>query len=304
MHSKYVSQPFQYQGSKRAIAPTIVEHLQITHDSVLVEPFAGSAAVSIRAAIDGRGKKFWLNDCNEPLMDLWRAILDEPESLIAQYRNLWTAQRTDPKHFYLEVRDRFNREHDPADFLYLLARAVKGSIRYNSAGEFNQSPDNRRLGTHPKTLAKRIGFISKTMSMKCVTRVTSMDYQDMLSFYESGQIWYLDPPYEGVSGLRDSRYANAVDRQDFERFLKELVMAEVPFVLSYDGQTGDKVYGPPLPSELGLQRLELDAGRSATSTLLGREERTIEVIYVSTPLQTVIGHDSALSHEQMVMKLL
>lgn len=303
MHSKYVSQPFQYQGSKRAIAPTIVEHLQITHDSVLVEPFAGSAAVSIRAAIDGRGKKFWINDCNEPLMDLWRAILEEPGNLIAQYRNLWTAQRSDPKRFYMEVRDRFNKEHNPVDLLYLLARAVKGSIRYNSAGEFNQSPDNRRLGTHPKTLAKRISFISKTMTMKCVTQVTSMDYQNMLSFYESGQVWYLDPPYEGVSGLRDSRYANAVDRHDFERFLKELVIAEVPFVLSYDGQTGNKIYGSPLPSELGLQRIELDAGRSATSTLLGREERTIEVIYISKPLQTVIRYDSALSHEQMVMEL-
>ena len=301
MRSKYVSQPFQYQGSKRAIALTIIEHLQVTHDSVLVEPFAGSAAVSVRAALDGRGKKFWLNDCNEPLMDLWRVILDEPESLIAQYTALWTAQSSDPKSFYLEVRDRFNKEHNPADFLYLLARAVKGSIRYNSAGEFNQSSDNRRLGTHPKTLAKRVMIISQ--AMKCVTRVTSMDYQDMLSFYEPGQVWYLDPPYEGVSGLKDSRYANVVKRPEFERFLEELVIVGVPFVLSYDGQTGERTYGPPLPPELGLQRLELDAGRSATSTLLGREERTLEVIYISPPLRTSIRRDSATTHEQMVMEL-
>lgn len=301
MRSKHVLQPFQYQGSKRAIAPTILEHLQVTHDSMLVEPFAGSAAVSIRAAVDGRGKNFWLNDCNEPLMELWRAILDEPESLMKQYTNLWTSQKSDPKRFYLEVRERFNREHDPADFLYLLARAVKGSIRYNSAGEFNQSPDNRRLGTHPKTLSKRVNLISRVM--KCATRVTSMDYRDMLSFYEPGQIWYLDPPYEGVSGLRDSRYANAVERHEFERFLKEMVIAEIPFVLSYDGMTGDRSYGPPLPSALGLQRLELDVGRSTTSTLLGKKEQTIEVIYISYPLQTAIGRDSATTHEQTVMEL-
>ena len=125
----------------------------------------------------------------------------------------------------------------------------------------------------------------------------------MLSFYEPGQIWYLDPPYEGVSGLRDSRYANAIERHEFERFLKEVVIAEIPFVLSYDGMTGDRSYGPPLPSELGLQRLELDVGRSTTSTLLGKKEQTIEVIYISYPLQTAIGRDSATTHEQMVMEL-
>ena len=299
MRSKYVSQPFQYQGSKRLIAPAILEKLQPSPDSVLVEPFAGSAAVSIRAAIEGSASAFWLNDTNEPLIELWRAIIEDPIGLVEQYTELWVSQKSDPKRYYLDVRERFNTYHGPADLLYLLSRAVKGSVRYNSAGQFNQSPDNRRLGTRPHTLAKRFRTISQVLNGR--TRITSTDYRDMPQFFEPGQIWYMDPPYEGVSATRDSRYSCVVERSEFEGFLGRLLDIGVPFVLSYDGQTGMKTYGTPLPYELGLERVELDAGRSTSATLLGRVERTTEVLYLSPALQAATKNESKDRPEQLVM---
>lgn len=298
MGSTYVSQPFQYQGSKRLIAPTILHKLQLTPESILVEPFAGSAAVSVRAAIEKRVRSFWINDTNKPLIDLWESIIEEPDRLIEQYSKLWHAQTNNPKTFYFEVRERFNHSHKPADFLYLLARAVKGAVRYNSAGHFNQSPDNRRLGTHPRTLAKRLRLTSH--NLKGRTRLTSMDYREMPKFFESGQVWYMDPPYEGVSSTRDSRYSRVVHRSDFEDFLKVIMDLEVPFVLSYDGRTGMKTYGSPLPTEFGLERVEFDAGRSTSATLLGRKERTTEFIYVSPELQSTAA-TSRSTLEQLAM---
>ena len=50
----------------------------------------------------------------------------------------------------------------------------------------------------------------------------------------------------------------------------------MPFLLSYDGQMGARHYGEPLPAELGLRRVLLDAGRSSQATLSGRAERTLE----------------------------
>ncbi|MCY4174921.1 MAG: DNA adenine methylase [Acidimicrobiaceae bacterium] len=275
-------QPFQYQGSKRLIASEILKQLQLSSNSELVEPFAGSAAVSVRAAIERRAGHYWINDKNEPLSDLWREIVEEPHRLAYDYSQLWRAQKSDPRGFYTEIRDRFNQRHRPADLLYLLSRAVKGAVRYNSEGYFNQSPDNRRLGTQPHILAKRITAISK--AMKGRTRITSMDYRAIPELYEEGQIWYMDPPYQGVSSTRDSRYACTVVRSEFERFLRVLIDMQIPFVLSYDGHTGTKTYGPPLPPELGLRRMELDAGRSTAATLLGRTDRTTEVLYISPRL--------------------
>jgi hypothetical protein len=52
--SMTVPQPFQYQGSKRALAPLILQYLPIS-TTRLVEPFCGSAAGSCSAAVPGCG---------------------------------------------------------------------------------------------------------------------------------------------------------------------------------------------------------------------------------------------------------
>jgi hypothetical protein len=49
-----VPQPFQYQGSKRALVPLILQYLPIS-TTRLVEPFCGSAASSRSAAVPGCG---------------------------------------------------------------------------------------------------------------------------------------------------------------------------------------------------------------------------------------------------------
>jgi DNA adenine methylase len=56
------------------------------------------------------------------------------------------------------------------------------------------------------------------------------------------------------------------------------------YIVSYDGKLGERVYGQALPERLELEKLELDAGRSSTATLLGRDDVTIESLYLSKPL--------------------
>ncbi len=299
MRSRDAPQPFQYQGSKRIIASEILSRLDLQSYSLLVEPFAGSAAVSIRAAMEGGIRSFWLNDANGPLIDLWNAILDDTQSLINEYAAMWESQKYDPKDYYNQVRNRFNESAEPVDLLYLLSRAVKGAIRYNSAGEFNQSPDNRRLGVRPYELARRLRAIS-TMMSKC-TQTSSIDYRDLVEKYEPGQVWYMDPPYEGVSKQRDSRYVATTCRSEFENFLHDLNDKEIPFLLSYDGQTGKRIYGKPLPPELGLERVDIKAGRSTTSTLQGKNEQTIEALYLSQHLRTAKSSIEDEDPEQMTI---
>lgn len=299
MRLKDAPQPFQYQGSKRVIASAILSKLDMGSYSLLMEPFAGSAAVSIRAAMESKVNSIWLNDVNEPLIELWNAILHDTENLIEQYTEIWELQQYNPKEYYNRVRTRFNEHSEPADLLYLLSRAIKGAVRYNSIGEFNQSPDNRRLGTRPTELARRLRTISTAMN-SC-TYTSSIDYRDLIDKYEIGQVWYMDPPYEGVSKQRDSRYFSAICRIEFEEFLQYLNDRGVPFLLSYDGRTGDKIYGPPLAEELGLQRVEILAGRSATSTLQGRDEKTIESLYLSPVLKVAIPANENESADQMAL---
>lgn len=276
-----VPQPIPYQGSKRQLAPDILRHFPDQIDR-LVEPFAGSAAISIAVAARRRAKLFWLNDAHAPLVDLWREIIDRPSQLADQYESLWHEQIGREREFFDEVRARFNSSHEPADLLYLLARCVKAAIRYNSNGEFNNTPDNRRKGARPSEMRQRIEIASGLLRNKA--KITSLDYRDVLAKCRKSDLVYMDPPYQGVCGNRDQRYLPTISHDEFCESLSQLNAKEVMYAVSYDGRTGDKVYGEPMPKSLGLRHLELRAGRSTQATLLGRDDVTYEGFYLSPAL--------------------
>src|SRR5580765_181114 len=150
-----IPHPIPYQGSKRKLATQILEFFP-PGIYTLIEPFAGSAALTLAAAARGLAWRYLINDLNQALMDLWRMILREPHELAKQYEAVWNAQHGDRREFYDKIRGEFNRTRHPPHLLYLLARCVKAAVRYNASGEFNQSPDNRRLGPLPETMRHHI----------------------------------------------------------------------------------------------------------------------------------------------------
>ena len=282
-----VPQPFPYQGSKRKLAPIILACIP-KGSSRLVEPFAGSAAVSVAAAWAGAAKSFWLNDTHPALMALWETMLSDPNGLADDYERIWTAQHGREADYYNEVRNRFNREHRPADFLFLLARCVKAAIRYNRNGEFNNSPDHRRLGMRPGTMRKNILLVKQALGN--LTMLTTGDFRIVLNKTRQTDFVYMDPPYQGVCKNRDNRYVKSVDFPEFVEELELLNIRHIPFIVSYDGRTGDTVYGEKLPESLGLFHTEILVGRSTQATLLGRNHETYESLYLSPATIKKLGN--------------
>ena len=280
----------QYQGSKRILAPQILQYMPQRFNR-LIEPFAGMAAVTIAVAKSGRTNSFLINDINKPLLEILRSAIEKPQELVNSYTEVWNEQFSyqegSIEHFY-KVRDEFNAGiQTPANMLYLLARCVKGSVRYGSNGQFNQSPDKRRNGTSPKNLKNNVFAISYYLKGK--TEFMSVDYKEVLQKAIPGDIVYMDPPYQGVSNVRDSRYYSGIDFYDFVETIDQLNRRGIDFLISYDGQCGDKKYGEDLPSDLGLKKVLLKAGFSSQSTLLGKKEITYEALYISSGLQNQIN---------------
>lgn len=289
-----VPQPFPYQGSKRRLAACILRFIP-SNSHRLVEPFAGSAAVSLAAAKSRRASRFFLADANEPLTKLWKEIVMRPDELCDRYEKLWTEQEGQERTFYDEVRKKFNQNHRPEHLLYLLARCVKAAIRYNSNGEFNNSPDNRRRGMRPETMRHNLVACSHLLNNR--VQIEHADYREVLQHTEPDDVVYMDPPYQGVCGKRDARYLSQTSLSAFSDSLRDLNRREVPFIVSYDGRRGDKTYGKALPEDLDLIRHEVDAGRSTTSTLLGRAEKTYESLYLSPALAERIADPHILELE-------
>lgn len=284
---KNIPHPIQYQGSKRNLAPVILRYAPRGIEQ-LVEPFAGSAAISIAAAARRMAKSHVINDLNKPLMELLRLIVENPNETASFYEDTWKQQQHDSLEHYYRVREEFNRTQDPRLFLYLLARCVKGAVRYNADGLFNQSPDKRRRGVQPKTMRANIIGVSHLLKGKSV--FSSLDYTAVLAKAGTTDLVYMDPPYQGVCGDRDSRYLSGISHDDFISTLEELNLREILYIISYDGRRGDKTFGDLLPSSLGLTRIELEAGRSSQATLLGRDEITYESLYLSRALTENLTH--------------
>lgn len=276
----------QYQGSKRILAPQILRFIPNKFDR-LVEPFAGMAAITIAVAKQNRASNYLINDLNLPLVKVLESAIITPGELVNDYSKVWHEQFSyiggSIEHFY-KVREDFNNgQQTPANMLYLLARCVKGSVRYGSNGQFNQSPDKRRYGTSPKTLKENVTAISYYLKGK--TYFMSKDYREVLEEAKSGDVVYMDPPYQGVSNVRDNRYYSGIDFSEFVDAVDNLNRRGIDFLISYDGKCGDRQYGEDLPKELGLQKILLNAGLSSQSLLLGKKEITYEALYVSKGMQ-------------------
>lgn len=169
-------QPIPYQGSKRSLARAIFSYLPHRIER-LVEPFAGSAALSVYAAANHFADRYLLNDLNAPLIELLRLIVDDPEHIARLYHDLWFAQLGQERRFYDDVRDQFNQTQAPEHLLFLLARCVKASVRYNNNGAFNQGPDNRRRGRHPASMRQEVLAMSKLLRGRTV--FSHVDYREM-----------------------------------------------------------------------------------------------------------------------------
>lgn len=108
-----------------------------------------------------------------------------------------------------------------------------------------------------------------------------------------------------MCGERDSRYFSGIGFDDFVLALEDLNQKKVAFAVSYDGKRGNKAFGNSLPERLGLKKIEIEVGRSSQATLLGRDEITIESLYLSPSLlrDCISGIESYISrtHKQLTL---
>lgn len=273
--------PIPYQGSKRNLADNILRYFPATFDR-LIEPFAGSAAVTIASAFYFKANHFIINDINKPLMSLWDSIINTPQYIVKQYHDIWHGQYGNEEEYYYEIRNKFNETQQAEYLLFLLAKCVKAAVRYNSQGNFNQSPDKRRLGRNPRMM--RDDILSVSQLLKGKTKILSVDYSLVLNDATPNDLVYMDPPYQGTGQNGGFNYAGNIGFNDFVISLHELNQREIPYILSFDGRTGDKTFGNPLPDKLNLTKIEINAGRSTQATLLNRKEYTYEAVYLSPAL--------------------
>ncbi len=274
--------PIPYQGSKRRLAERILSAAGGRPVVTLYEPFAGSAALTIAASSRGVARRYVIGDSLTPLVSIWEQVLGDPAGLARRYEGFWKGQLSEGSREHFDrIRAEFNAEPEAARLLYLLARCVKNAPRFSRFG-FSQSADHRRRGMHPRKMAGEL-FGAHNL-LKSRTTTFAGDAEDCAREAGPDDLVYLDPPWQGTTEGADKRYHQGFERARLEAMLVDLNEREVPWILSYDGRSGERTYGMSLSSALWGARLDLHAGRSSQATLAGRVEETVESLYVSARL--------------------
>jgi len=112
----------------------------------------------------------------------------------------------------------------------------------------------------------------------------------------------MDPPYQGVSNVRDNRYFSGLSFEEFSESIAILNKKNIDYIISYDGECGGREYGNDLPQSLNCTKILLNAGTSSQATLLGKKNTTFEALYVSEGIaKTIKIKPAQAASEQMTL---
>jgi DNA adenine methylase len=159
----------------------------------LIEPFVGSGVVFLNTNFE----KYYLNDSNPDLINLYTILKNEPDNFIHDTSKLFEKSFNTANKYY-ELRERFNTITDIYErarlFVYFNRHGYNGLCRYNQKGGFNV-PFGRyeRIPYFPEAEMYFFAEKSKKAIFSC------LDFSLMMKKRKQGDVIYCDPPYVPVS---------------------------------------------------------------------------------------------------------
>ncbi len=221
--------PIKSQGIKTKLVPWINSLVPADFDGVWIEPFMGTGVVGFNIA----PQNAFMADSNPHLIDFYTAVSTKKitPAIVRQYltEEGSTLLKLGESHYYA-IRERFNQEHNPLDFLFLSRAGFNGMIRFNQKGGFNvpfcRKPE-RFAPAYITKIVNQVNFVSKLLKMKDFS-FACQDFTNTIKQATADDIIYCDPPYIG----RHVDYFSGWDEaQEFQLF-EMLSNSPAKFILS------------------------------------------------------------------------
>ena len=128
--------PIKSQGIKTKLVEWIISNTKEVDFDRWVEPFMGTGVV----AFNIQPKKALLCDSNPHLINFYNSLKNKEITSGLVKQHLFTEGekllKSNGEHYY-ELRNRFNKEGNPLDFLFLSRSCFNGMMRFNKKGGFN-----------------------------------------------------------------------------------------------------------------------------------------------------------------------
>jgi DNA adenine methylase len=190
--------PIKSQGIKTKLVDWINANIQGVKYERWVEPFMGTGVV----AFNIRPTNALLCDSNPHLINFYQALQNKEitsglvrKHLTSEGEKLLNSNGD----YYYEVRNRFNVNSHPLDFLFLSRSCFNGMMRFNKKGGFNvpfcRKP-NRFAQALVTKISNQVEYISQIIDAGKYTFV-NQDFKETLKQIKPTDLVYSDPPYLG-----------------------------------------------------------------------------------------------------------
>lgn len=260
----------KWSGSKRSQSNELLSMFPNEFDTYY-EPFVGGGSMLMALLkSDKLVKNYICSDINKDLIELWNYIKQYPKEVSEHYNTLWNElnkddDRTRKKKFFELIREKYNHEHNPLDFMFIMRTTTNGMPRYNLNGEFNNSFHVTRNGIIPSKLEKIIYYWSKMLNDNNVTFICQ-DYKSISP--NENDFVYLDPPYANTKGM----YYGAIDNDELFKFLRNL---KCKWMMSFDGISGDVDNTYNVPTDIYKEHKYIKSGNSSFKRTIGKSNDSI-----------------------------
>jgi DNA adenine methylase len=226
---KVLIPPIKCQGIKSKLVTWIAETLQWDGKGIWIEPFMGSGVVGFNL----RPRRAVFSDTNPHLVSFYQGINEGTINPIVVRTFLESEGGELAKHgadYYYEVRQRFNTQKSPLDFLFLNRACFNGLIRFNRKGEFNvpfgHKPE-RFSKAYTTKIVNQVDWVAKCTNLNDWTFL-HQDFRIALSQAAGVDLIYCDPPYAG----RHTDYFNTWNKANEKSLYQGLKATEAQFILS------------------------------------------------------------------------
>jgi DNA adenine methylase len=229
---KTIVPPIKSQGIKTKLIPWIMELIP-TANGKWIEPFLGTGVVAFNSGF----KKAILNDTNPHIINFYKGIQEGviTAPLMKQYLEqegelLSKADDNGYEH-YRKVRERFNREFSPYDFIFLSRAGFNGMMRFGRKGNWNipfcKKPD-RFAQAYITKIVNQVKNVSQIINLEPDWIFFNESFSEIIPLATEHDIIYCDPPYYG----RYVDYFNGWTETDEELLFNLLSETKAKFVLS------------------------------------------------------------------------
>ena len=221
--------PIKCQGIKTRLAGWIADSVVWEGKGVWIEPFMGSGVVGFNVA----PQRAVFCDTNRHIIAFYDAINrgDIDADMVRDYLTI-EGERLSKygADYYYEVRNRFNADKAPLDFLFLNRSCFNGVIRFNGNGEFNVPFCHKPQRFSKSYITKIANQVRRIADLAGQNEWTfeRQDFRATLANATQNDFIYCDPPYAGRHADYYNRW-NAADELALNECLRN---TDARFILS------------------------------------------------------------------------